>query len=638
MKNSVKKALAFSLAFSICCGVGLQAGNAFENSSPISSVGAYAEDSLSYTDENGNVIYYTVDNKTQTATITGVDETAKDVVKLPSKITVKDDVEGLEDKVYIVTTIGSSAFENNQKISEVVIPDTVTIIGYRAFYGMNMLKTVTIPDSVTTFGTSWFGSSSYAFQNCGGLKKVVLGKGITKIPENTFSDCISLKEITFSENLETIGEDAFSGCTSLADITLPKTVKTISRRAFADCESISKITLNDGLESIGDYAFAKTDVTELTIPDSVTEIGCIGGCENLTKLTVGNGVTEIPDNFCQYAKNISDITIGNDVKTIGSSAFSNTAITSIKLPDTLETIGNSTFSNTKLTTIEIPKNVTKIGNAAFSGNSELERVTYQGGAEDTNISAINYRTFESCPKLNYFIVPSSVVQIDGSAFTDCKSLDHLAIHSNTVKFNGSIIKTKDANITIYGYDKSKAQKYADENGNSFAIIPETTAYSKVFDGMKSDNSSTDSKTDDSKTDSKLDSSSKTDENVIAENIDANYMSSLGKLSGYKSIEIVTSQKNGYIYIFDKDCQKIGDIKLDGSNSYSVDLEKLANSDEYKIMITAGKIDNITATAEKTENNKVLPVTVAGGGYDINGDGVVDPTDALQILKKVVGLI
>jgi len=64
-----------------------------------------------------------------------------------------------------VTSIASRAFEEQKKITNVVIPSTITTIGDNAFYGCIKLKSVTIPESVTKIGNS-------AFERCSLLKSV----------------------------------------------------------------------------------------------------------------------------------------------------------------------------------------------------------------------------------------------------------------------------------------------------------------------------------------------------------------------------------------------------------------------------------------------------------------------------------
>ena len=68
-----------------------------------------------------------------------------------------------------------------------------------------------IPDTVTTLGLR-------AFNNCIGLKKVVLGSGITKIGSYQFSLCVELEWITLKSPVTAIGEFAFSECADLRKI------------------------------------------------------------------------------------------------------------------------------------------------------------------------------------------------------------------------------------------------------------------------------------------------------------------------------------------------------------------------------------------------------------------------------------
>ena len=49
-----------------------------------------------------------------------------------------------------VTSIGESAFEKCESLTEVTISDSVTIIGDDAFSGCFRLTEITIPDSVTS--------------------------------------------------------------------------------------------------------------------------------------------------------------------------------------------------------------------------------------------------------------------------------------------------------------------------------------------------------------------------------------------------------------------------------------------------------------------------------------------------------
>ena len=78
----------------------------------------------------------------------------------------------------------------------------------------------------------------------------------------------------------------FKGCTSLTEITIPKTLKNGSVSPCLDNPNITKITLEDGLTIVPKNLCANTGITEIVIPDSVTEIeySAFDNCTKLKKL------------------------------------------------------------------------------------------------------------------------------------------------------------------------------------------------------------------------------------------------------------------------------------------------------------------------------------------------------------------
>ena len=87
----------------------------------------------------------------------------------------------------------------------------------------------------------------------------------------------------------------FKGCTSLTEITIPKTLKNGSVSPCLDNPNITKITLEDGLTIVPKNLCANTGITEIVIPDSVTEIeySAFDNCTKLKKITILDNVTKI---------------------------------------------------------------------------------------------------------------------------------------------------------------------------------------------------------------------------------------------------------------------------------------------------------------------------------------------------------
>ena len=207
--------------------------------------------------------------------------------------------------------------------------------------------------------------------------------------------------------------------------------------------------------TIGTDAFLGLNITSVTIPASVTEIGsnAFAGCTNLTSvhyagdwsnLTIQSGNPAVqdaanaplfdfefipPDNTAVIVTNYkyngaaADVTIpsryqGKPVTTIGHAAFFNSAVTSVTIPDSVTSISDEAFGFcSQLTNISIPNSVTYIGFSAFSSCTSLKSITLP-----SSLSFISGALFLGCSQLTTIHIPVSVTSIGNNAFADCPSL------------------------------------------------------------------------------------------------------------------------------------------------------------------------------------------------------------------------
>lgn len=137
--------------------------------------------------------------------------------------------------------------------------------------------------------------------------------------------------------------------------------------------------------SIGKEAFkSRSQVTSVTIPDSVTSIGsyAFSDCDKLKSITLGNGITAIPSQICYKCYELESVTFGNKITTIGFGAFWQCKLTSVTIPDGVTVIEHSAFGSCdELTSVTIPKSVTSIGNSAFMCKL-LNSINYSGTKAD----------------------------------------------------------------------------------------------------------------------------------------------------------------------------------------------------------------------------------------------------------------
>ena len=249
-----------------------------------------------------------------------------------------------------------SNFEPND--TNIVIPDSfeglpVTRIRDFAFNGNNVIESITIPDSVISIGI-------YAFSNCTNLKNVSMGNSVMNIEDYAFSVCTSLASITIPASVTNIGVWAFSICTSLANINIDEN--------NAHYKSINGCIYSKDGKTLIRCPIGK-DTMSFTISDSVTSIAdaAFQGCELITNIIIPNSVTSIGNWAFSGCTSLVNVTIPKSVNSIGTWTFYNcTSLSNIIIPNSVTSIGDYSFVLcTSLTSIIIPASVTSIGDDAF---------------------------------------------------------------------------------------------------------------------------------------------------------------------------------------------------------------------------------------------------------------------------------
>ena len=160
--------------------------------------------------------------------------------------------------------------------------------------------------------------------------------------------------------------------------------------------------------------------------------------EMVCEVRLAEGVTAIPNGaFVSYGNgdvefsNLTKFTACSTLKTIGWNVFSGTrSLTEVHLNDGLEAVNHSAFANTGITSIVLPDNVTW-GGDCFAGCSQLggtlvipggskfeegHNATFHGIGVETvviedGVTWIPNGAFNGCANLKRVYLPKSVVQI-----------------------------------------------------------------------------------------------------------------------------------------------------------------------------------------------------------------------------------
>ena len=170
---------------------------------------------------------------------------------------------------------------------------------------------------IVTTGAPWHDSHSAS------VKKLVVEDGITSIGNDAFSDCESLVSAELAEGITSIGDGAFTGCYDLEKINIPNSVTSIGYDAFDSCWTLPSLELPSGLSKLESSAVSFTAFKELTVPHGVKVVDSYLAAynDNLTTVTLEEGVEEIWHRAFWGCEKLNNITIPRSVKKIEGEAF-----------------------------------------------------------------------------------------------------------------------------------------------------------------------------------------------------------------------------------------------------------------------------------------------------------------------------
>ena len=252
---------------------------------------------------------------------------------------------------------------------------------------------------------------------------------------------IKLPSEMFGLPVTGIVDRVFYNNTDLTSITIPDSVTSIGSYAFSGCSGLTSIEIPDSVTSMGSNAFSDCDILTIYCEAASKPSGwnsnwhgdcpVVWNCNNNEADNEGN-IYYTADNGIRYALNNGTATVIRQSTALSGEIIIPKQITYKDVVYSVTSIGDSAFFGCDdLTSITIPDSVTRIESNTFYNCSSLRSITISN-----SVTSIGSNAFYNCSSLRSITISNSVTSIGSNAFYNCSSLRSITI-PNSVTSIGS---------------------------------------------------------------------------------------------------------------------------------------------------------------------------------------------------------
>ncbi|MBO5884647.1 MAG: leucine-rich repeat domain-containing protein [Clostridia bacterium] len=320
-----------------------------------------------------------------------------------------------------ITNILDFTFYNCKSFEYVVIPEGVTAIGKGAFNGCSNIKSISFPSTLKTIGYN-------AFANCSSLQNINLSKNVTRIDSYAFYNCTAATSVAFSNVLTNIGSYAFYNCSSLQNLILPDSITSLGSYSFTNCTELENVIIGEGLTRFGSYAFENcTNIKQITLPSTLTQIAtAFYNCTGIERVNVDTIEQWLNFSFYVTAERTTGNIISNPLQYGADLYVNDTRVTDLSvIPEDITSIPQYAFYGCYgFTEITVPNYIKSIGKYAFGKNSNLTKVVLHSA-----ISSMA-NSFNGCYKLVDVVIEDGIQTISDGAFENCTAIKSIAFPSS----------------------------------------------------------------------------------------------------------------------------------------------------------------------------------------------------------------
>lgn len=336
-------------------------------------------------------------------------------------------------------------------------------------------------------------NASYLLPN--GLEELSL----TKAGKYALTGIKNVRRLSLLESCY-VEEDAFKNC-SIISLKTPASIAglyggmkeslqevtiygkgRIPNEAFQNCENLSSLTLNEGITAIGEDAFHYCfNLTEVSFPSSIIELeyGCFGYNEKLTKVTFKEGLQKVGSGVFSDCFALKRVEFPSTVTSFGTGVFACCyGLESVSIPSSTDEVGAFFIRYNE----SFPYN--EYGNAYYIGNDENPYLALIK-AKNTSITSCEVSSkcriiasyaFDGCVELESCLIPNGVENIGSGAFYNCPKLSFISFPSSLKRVDSPF-----SNSDKIAFQKSGGLSYLGDESNPYRVLIESNSYASTFE-------------------------------------------------------------------------------------------------------------------------------------------------------------
>ncbi|EAX96956.1 cell surface protein, putative [Trichomonas vaginalis G3] len=277
------------------------------------------------------------------------------------------------------------------------------------------------------------------------------------------------KSFTTPDFIEKIGSYSF-GYSLIESIIFTPNVKTLDTCSFA-YSHLKSVNIPNTLQFIRSCEFIECKfLTEIVLGNDVRTItpGCFYGT-NISSIIFPEGLLTIGHTAFAYCNNLKAVTIPRSVNSLGGQCFPPQTVITFADGSPFFQDDQGLIYNSRTTLIlyiiesdsyTIPSFVETIHNNVFSGNNILKTIIFEA---EPKIKEIKDYAFRDCKNLSNIILPVSISNIGIFAFSGCDSL-------KTIKFGKKLQRiNKNAFLDCFHLETIEFSECESVSINEFAF-------------------------------------------------------------------------------------------------------------------------------------------------------------------------